>query len=263
MVNIRWRDHSVRRQVERPNQVMNVNKRVEFSHFFWLNNVTADSQYSVVKKTWMNARHKDKTVKQVLCQQQPKCLCSERQDLNQKFVPGLKNWCWLEITCAASQSLSSFASMTEDSLSLCAKLPLPHRLKAVNDTKGICIKYWIELKAYLNRDARRFREMRRSWFWARHREPVFTYPETHNEDATPYISWLSSSETTQGKMIAQIKVIGGILTQAMKTLKRTLSGMPRHIKQYLSCITLKMASMKYNGMAAPCLYPLRRYIFKW
>lgn len=55
VVYIRWRDHRVGRQVECPHQVMNVNKRVEFGHLFWLNDVAADSHYPGVKRLWLKA----------------------------------------------------------------------------------------------------------------------------------------------------------------------------------------------------------------
>lgn len=44
-VDIRWRHHSVFREVERSHQVMNVNERVEFGHFLRFNDVTADPHY--------------------------------------------------------------------------------------------------------------------------------------------------------------------------------------------------------------------------
>lgn len=46
VVNLRWRHHGIRREVERSHQVMNVNKRVEFGHFLRFNDVTADPHYS-------------------------------------------------------------------------------------------------------------------------------------------------------------------------------------------------------------------------
>lgn len=45
VINIRGGHHSISREVERPHQVMNVNKRVEFGHFFRFNNITANSQH--------------------------------------------------------------------------------------------------------------------------------------------------------------------------------------------------------------------------
>lgn len=45
VVHVRGRRHCICWEVERPHQVMNVNKRVEFGHLLGLNDVTADPHY--------------------------------------------------------------------------------------------------------------------------------------------------------------------------------------------------------------------------
>lgn len=50
MVNVRWRHYCVTWQVQRPHQVMNVDKWVEFGHVFWLDDVAADPHNPEVKK---------------------------------------------------------------------------------------------------------------------------------------------------------------------------------------------------------------------
>lgn len=138
-------------------------------------------------------------------------------------------------------SAVSQISMRKDSVFPCAKMPLRHGLKAVDYIKGISIKYWLDLEAYFNRDARRFREMKRSWFWARHRDPVFTYPE---KQAHQTINYATQQFSNYSRLFpAQIQkpkwqlksnsLSGNSHSSIEKRPEHTVSVTPRHIKQYL------------------------------